>query len=377
MTLQQNEHLHRRDRLPSTARTLICEPAQRSSSSKPLTLSSTPTPTVGYALPAEEAREFVRVAVKQRWDLPALVQAAKISTTSGHLNHYVQITPANAALGMQHLWQITGDTLLGLARIKLAPGALRLLTFAVCGAPDLSTAVKRYQEFRTAFAGLPAVTIEQTGHTAVLAIDVADFDASALPVASVALLVVAHRIINWATRRSLRLHQVELPHAETTRKAGYHAMFGAPPMFNARRAALVFNADALAHRFARSHDDIEDLLHDAPTKLLTQCDQQTTVTDQVRHIIEDKLGDPNCTSNEIAARVGMSRPTLWRRLREENTSISEIRDQVLRDAALCALARGDQTIAQLSQRLGFSEPSAFTRAFRRWTGHPPRSYQPR
>lgn len=81
---------------------------------------ATTSTNVGYALPAEEAREIVRVAVKQHWDLQALVQAAKISTPQ-HLNHRVQITPTNAALGMRHLWQTTGDDLMGLATIGLPP----------------------------------------------------------------------------------------------------------------------------------------------------------------------------------------------------------------------------------------------------------------
>ncbi|GAB3029314.1 AraC family transcriptional regulator [Mycobacterium bourgelatii] len=368
--LPQNGQPRRRNQPQPSTTALVCKPLQHSGNS-PATTST----NVGYALPAEEAREIVRVAVKQHWDLQALVQAAKISTPQ-HLNHRVQITPTNAALGMRHLWQTTGDDLMGLATIGLPPGALRPLTFAVCSAPDLPTAVKRYDEFRTTFTGLPAVTIEQTPAAAILAIDLTNFDTSALSMASVALLLVAHRIINWATRRPLKLHRLELPHPETTRQAGYHTMFGAPPVFNAPRAALVFNTEALTCRFVRSHDEIDHFLHDAPKNLLGECDLHTTLTDQVRHIIEDRLGQPHCTSNEIAAHIGMSRPTLWRRLRDENTSVSQIREQVLRDAALSALARGNQTIAELSQSLGFSEPSAFTRAFRRWTGRSPRNYQP-
>ncbi|RZI79505.1 MAG: helix-turn-helix domain-containing protein, partial [Microbacterium sp.] len=41
-----------------------------------------------------------------------------------------------------------------------------------------------------------------------------------------------------------------------------------------------------------------------------------------------------------------------------------------------ALVRGDETVAQLAERLGFSEPSAFHRAFRRWTGSSPGAYRP-
>jgi len=59
----------------------------------------------------------------------------------------------------------------------------------------------------------------------------------------------------------------------------------------------------------------------------------------------------------------------------EHTSFQRVRDTLRRDVAVSALARGDASIEALSERLGFSEPSAFHRAFRRWTGATPRSYQ--
>jgi AraC-like DNA-binding protein len=80
--------------------------------------------------------------------------------------------------------------------------------------------------------------------------------------------------------------------------------------------------------------------------------------------------------DDIAARLAMSPQTVRRKLREEHTSLREIRDDILRDAAIASLSRGDETVAALSERLGFSEPSAFTRAFRRWTGSAPGSYRP-
>lgn len=57
--------------------------------------------------------------------------------------------------------------------------------------------------------------------------------------------------------------------------------------------------------------------------------------------------------------------------------MTQIREELLRDEAIASLVRGEESIEALSNRLGFSEPSAFRRAFRRWTGNPPRAYQHR
>jgi AraC-like DNA-binding protein len=80
-------------------------------------------------------------------------------------------------------------------------------------------------------------------------------------------------------------------------------------------------------------------------------------------------------AGEIAERLQISPQTLRRKLREEDTSLRQIRERMLRDAAIASLTTGAETVAALSQRLGFSEPSAFIRAFRRWTGTSPGTYR--
>ncbi len=72
--------------------------------------------------------------------------------------------------------------------------------------------------------------------------------------------------------------------------------------------------------------------------------------------------------------LSVSAPHLRRLLRQEGTSLGQLREEVLRDAAIAGLRRGE-SVDDLSARLGFSEPSAFRRAFKRWTGSTPRSFR--
>ncbi|GAA2772615.1 helix-turn-helix domain-containing protein [Streptomyces showdoensis] len=97
---------------------------------------------------------------------------------------------------------------------------------------------------------------------------------------------------------------------------------------------------------------------------------------RVRRMIGAALADgPVPPPEELARRLAVSPQTLRRRLAAEGTTYRLLRDQARRDHALAALARGPQSIEGLSRRLGFSEPSAFHRAFRRWTGVTPGAYQ--
>jgi AraC-like DNA-binding protein len=73
--------------------------------------------------------------------------------------------------------------------------------------------------------------------------------------------------------------------------------------------------------------------------------------------------------------MGCSVRTLQRRLTLENTSYSDLIDRIRERAAMRMLEQEDMDISEMAQRLGYTEHSAFTRAFRRWTGAPPTQYR--
>lgn len=112
--------------------------------------------------------------------------------------------------------------------------------------------------------------------------------------------------------------------------------------------------------------------------MLVRADYGSTVTGRVRHLIGTALpAGPVPTPEQLADRLSVSPQTLRRRLAAEGTTYQRLRDQVRRDHALAELSAGRVSIERLSRQLGFSEPSAFHRAFRRWTGQTPRAYRAR
>src|SRR5262249_51637173 len=98
-------------------------------------------------------------------------------------------------------------------------------------------------------------------------------------------------------------------------------------------------------------------------------------TDAVRRYLAGGLGDGQPTLEQIAPRLHMSPRTLHRRLEEEGTSFRQVLSEVRRELAARHLSEGRLAIGEIAFLLGFSEPSAFHRAFKRWTGHAPLAWR--
>ncbi len=92
---------------------------------------------------------------------------------------------------------------------------------------------------------------------------------------------------------------------------------------------------------------------------------------EVEAVVERMLKAGAVSADRAARELGMSRQTLYRRLKEEGTTFEELLDAKRRQLAIRYLAVDRSSVKATAYRLGFSEPAAFSRAFKRWTGVSP------
>jgi AraC-like DNA-binding protein len=115
---------------------------------------------------------------------------------------------------------------------------------------------------------------------------------------------------------------------------------------------------------------LERYAADQLSKILTSA----PFSQRIRACILSTLPLGSLTADAVAAQFSMSNRTLRRRLQEEATSYQEILDDVRAELALHYLTKEKRAIADVALLLGFSDPSAFTKAFRRWTGQTPAGF---
>jgi AraC-like DNA-binding protein len=88
-------------------------------------------------------------------------------------------------------------------------------------------------------------------------------------------------------------------------------------------------------------------------------------------MLRGKLIRDTCTADMVASLYAVSRRTLYRHLKAEGRTFRQVVNEVRGEIACTLLAKTDLSVGQIAEVLHYSEHSAFTRAFQRWSGQPP------
>ncbi|MBM7170539.1 AraC family transcriptional regulator [Streptomyces sp. G44] len=285
-----------------------------------------------------------------------------------------RVTAPQFARLFRELYRATQDEFLGLGSAVSRPGTFAMMCHASLGCPDLGAAVRRGVTFYGLFPGGPDLTLERRGTEAVFGVR-SDLEQDYF--LAECLVIIWHRLCSWLVGRRIPLRWAEFRHPPPPHQDEYEVLFGCPVRFGAERTGAGFPAHWLDAPLVRDEAALDEMLRRAPFELLSRREYGTTVAEQVGRALARSLrSSPHLPSlGEIAARLAVSPATLRRRLAEEATSYQRLKDAVRRDAAIAGLAEGGEPIAELAARLGFSEDTAFHRAFRRWTGTTPGAYR--
>jgi AraC-like DNA-binding protein len=146
----------------------------------------------------------------------------------------------------------------------------------------------------------------------------------------------------------------------------YRPLFRAPVRFNQELAALVFPAEWLDHPLSGANPIIHRRFEQHTAALERSC--PLSAADELRRQLRRDLMKAKCSSVTMAQRFSVHRRTLNRHLKADGTGFKMIRDELRSGIARQLLADTDLPLVQIAAALDFSEPAAFTHAFRRWSG---------
>lgn len=186
-------------------------------------------------------------------------------------------------------------------------------------------------------------------------------------------------VILFATRQvtgvELRPTEVHLPYPTPDETSVYERTFGAPVIFGERDASLTLRNEDLDRPVVQADPGLISYLDRFADEVQKGLANRGSATEQVRRTIWTELSSGHPSLARIARRMGTSTRSLQRRLSEENTTFAELLDELRRTMALRLLDDPNLAIYEIAFLLGYSEPSTFFRAFRRWQGTSPQAYR--
>ncbi|MFT5484723.1 MAG: AraC-like DNA-binding protein [Halieaceae bacterium] len=334
-------------------------------------------------VPTQYARTLLRMAVDRGVDHHQFLRSAGLSFDP--LDETIEAAPLDIT-AMQYsriyggVLQLLQDESFGLgAGQGSSPGAFRMLCYCIISCKNLGKAIGRAAEFHETFmeneAQLYINFSDQSArvgyHHNKLAgkrvVDVTDGYA----------ISVWHRFFGWLIGRPIKLDRVDFCGSTPVNPEKYEQLFGCPLYFNQPRNLMYFDSEYLRRPLVHTEQSLEEFLRTAPYQLLVMSPEhmEGNVVAQVRAMIGHDFSHGFPGFNTIASALHMSAPTLRRRLRREGMTFQALKDKCREEAAIGFLRESDQSINAIAYLTGFTDPSAFHRSFKKWTGITPGQFR--
>jgi len=189
------------------------------------------------------------------------------------------------------------------------------------------------------------------------------------------LLIMQHGLVCWLVGRRLPVLAASFAYPEPSYSAEYLLMYSSELHFNENVTSLTFDARYLDLPLIQNERTVNAFIRAAPANIVLKYKNNSSFSATIRKTLRAMPSDEWPDFDTFASTLNMTRSTLRRRLDEEGQPFQAIKDQLRRDIAIESLSYHDKSVVEIATELGFAEPSAFHRAFKKWTGMTPGEYR--
>lgn len=169
--------------------------------------------------------------------------------------------------------------------------------------------------------------------------------------------------------------EMRFSHAKPSYVAAYERHFRSPLKFDQDENAFVIDPKQFEIPISGSQPYMKNVLLEYAGELLGKLEAARRFQDEVRRVIAELLPEGFVDIERVSEKLNMSRWTLTRKLKNEGTTFKELLKTLRKEIALNCLENERLSTAEIAFLLGYSEASAFQRAFKSWTGENPYSYR--
>ena len=263
--------------------------------------------------------------------------------------------------GCQHFGLLIGQ--------HIGPSTLGLVGFLMQHSPDVATALHGLVRYSHLHARGAVIYLEKENGSAFLGYSIFQPNIEAHQQIEDGAVAAIFNTLRKLCGPSWKPDEVHFNHHKPADSRVYKQFFNAPLKFDVERSGLLYSMHWLQQPVAGADPELYRFL----LKQIDQLDHQYRgdFAQQVRRVLQSALHTQQATTTHIAELLSIHPRTLNRHLKSCGTSFQQLADQSRFEIAQQLLENSSMQLNQIAAILGYSDASAFSRAFLRWSGMPP------
>ena len=278
---------------------------------------------------------------------------------------------------MRYMIQQVRDESLGFLPHRIRLGTLAVLCDYMIDARTLGEFLRRGERLGAFLMPDNKVTLEVSGKNALLFTPVLAREVDADHFMSELWTLVWHRIPCWAIDERIELCVAKFPYPAPDHAELYKQLFQSEIQFDSEIAVLEFNHSYLNRPIVRTRQELDAFIGAFPQDMFVLPGKRTStrarLTSTLKELLLKRQQFPSFET--ICLSLGISPAAARSKLKDEGTSYQKLKDRVRRDFAIELLESSDLSISDIAIRVGFAEPAALTRAFKKWMGVSPMQFR--
>lgn len=282
------------------------------------------------------------------------------------INKYSQI--------LRQLRNQTSDAFFGFLSCPIPVKAFNVFCYSVVGCRNLKEVIQQANDFYSLFNDDFDWDLKEKGDSILLVVNVNP----ALPVdyrfIIQSLLLMAIRLFGWLLGEDVKVKSVNFTFTKHSRDESLGYLFGNRINYDCESNFICIDRHYGTANLFCTRDQIDLMLIN--TRLLFLfTPRKNPLSQEVRRLLLTKKHEEWLDVDAVASMLTMNPNQLWRKLKTEDTSFLEIRDQIKRDWSILLLEEPNYTIEVVANYLHYTDVSAFRKAFKKWTGLQPLQYR--
>lgn len=286
-----------------------------------------------------------------------------------------RMDPEKLAAVLVGIWDALDDESMGLSGSPIPRGSFYMMGKLSVHEPDLERALDQFIRFYAMVTDTFTMRLETRGDKALLTytMNYPELDRDHL-LAEIHLMSL-HRYASWLIAENIPLVEVYFSYPAPPQVKEYSFLFPGKHVFDTTHMGFSFSRNYLAREPVQDAKTLKTFMRRCPVELFLQPKTDFSLTGEVQALLQKRVQSGFPTADAVAEELHLTRRTLMRRLQQEGSSFQQIKDRIRRDRAIFFLTNRSVAVADIADKVGFSDPAVFARAFKSWTGQSPREYR--